>query len=320
MKKRIFFMLISVLLMMAGCKMTEPEQTTPISWEEQQAYLKKVRDPRVFGLGIYQTPSGVEIRGGGRLHPAQAEALPMLVEEPFRPVVNMYGNFGVQWPVLLDCASSASLMEFNTARKAGALAVGEQREPKLVTRPGDAVPSCLSLLPSLRLGQLFVENPLVYVRLANGPLGPAARDIEEPVVRGVVGWDVLQKMEQIQFLYSIGHVVAKTSEAYEPNPALVVAELPLVKHAGVCAVRGTVDGKEGVVLIDPAGDFEVATSSGGGISILQLGENLSFSNPVVSVLPGEVRLGARLLQNYRITICPQAETIYFETQPIISEK
>ena len=284
MKKRIFFMLTAVLLMTAGCKTTEPEKTTPISWEAQQAYLKKVRDPRVFGLGIYQTPSGVQIRGGGRLHPAQAEALPMLVEEPFRPVVNLHGNFGVQWPVLLDCAS------------------------------------CLSLIPSLRLGQLFVENPLVYVRLANGPLGPAAREIEEPVLRGVVGWGGLQKLEQIQFVYSVGHVVLKTTEVYEPNPALVVAELPLVKHAGVCAVRGTVDGQDGIILIDPAGDFEVATSSGGEISILQLGENLSFSNPTVSVLPGEVRIGARLLQNYRVTICPQADTIYFETRPVFSEK
>ncbi|MBC8206327.1 MAG: hypothetical protein ISR85_02365 [Kiritimatiellales bacterium] len=319
MKKRIVFILTSVLLMLAGCKTTEPEKTTPVSWEEQQAYLRKVRDPRVFGLGIYQTPSGVEIRGGGRLHPAQAEALPMLVDEPFRPVVNLHGNFGVQWPVLLDCASSASLMEFNTARKAGALAVGEQRVPKLATRPGDEIPSCLSLIPSLRLGQLFVESPLVYVRLANGPLGPAAREIEEPVLRGVVGWNILQKLEQIQFVYSVGHVVLKTTEAYEPNPALVVAELPLVKYAGVCAVRGTVDGQDGVILIDPAGDFEVAASSGGGVSMLQLGENFSFSNPAVSVLPGEVRIGARLLQNYRVTICPQADKIYFETKPVFSE-
>lgn len=319
MKKRVFFLLTSVLLILAGCKTTELEEATPISWKEQQAYLKRVRDPRVFGLGIYQTPSGVQIRGGGRLHPAQSEALPMLVEEPLRPVVNLNGTFGTQWPVVLDCTEAISWFEFNTAKKIGALALGEQGKPQLTARPGDEIPSCLSLIPSLRLGQLFVENTLVYVRLANGPLGPAARGVGDPVLKGVVGWDVLQKLEQVQFLYSAGHVVLKTTEAYEPNPAMVVAELPLVKHAGACVVRGTVDGQGGLILIDPAGDFEVAVPSVGKVSELRLGENFSVSNPAVSVSPGGVRIGARLLRNYRVTICPQAGTIYFETEPVLRD-
>ena len=314
MKKRIFFLLISLLLLMAGCKTTELTAATPISWNEQKAYVNKARDPRIFGLGIYQTPDGPQIRGGGRLHPAQSAALPMLAKEPLRPMVHMNGNFGVQWPVVLDCTASMSWMEFEAARKAGARAVGEQGKPQLTARPGDEFPACLSLISSLRLGQLFVENPLVYVRLANGPLGSASRGIEEPVAKGVIGWDVLQKMEQIQFLYSAGYVVLKTTETYEPNPAQVVAELPLVKHAGACVVRGTVDGENGLILIDPAGDFEVAVPSGRGVSLLQLGEKFSVSNPAVSVSPGGVRIGARLLQNYRVTICPQAGTLYFETE------
>jgi hypothetical protein len=312
MKKMELFLMGSALLILAGCKTTEPEETVPVSWREQQAYLARASDPRIFGLSIYETPAGPQIRGGGRLHPGQAEALPMLLEAPFRPVVNLHGNFGVQWPVLLDLTASVSCLEFDTARKVGARPVGEQAKPQLVKLPGEDVASCVSLVPSLRLGQLFVENPLVYVRMANGSLGRAARGIDRPGLRGVVGWNVLEKLEQIQFLYSIGQVVLKTTDPYVPNPGLLVAELPLVEHAGACAVRGVVNGKRGLILLDPAGDFEVA--AGGTVSSLKLGTNLTLTNPAVSSSPGGVRVGSRLLQNYRVTICPKAGVVYFETK------
>ena len=73
-----------------------------------------------------------------------------------------------------------------------------------------------------------------------------------------------------------------TSETYEPNPNLLVAELPLVKHAGACVVRGTVNGTSGLILLDPAGDFEVMAGPGMDVSLVQLGEKLRFSNPQVS--------------------------------------
>jgi len=317
MKRLILFLLGCALLILAGCKTTEPKEATPISWGEQQAYFKSVSDPRIFGLGIYETPAGPQIRGGGRLHPEQAEALPMLVKEPLRPVVHLNGNFGVRWPVLLDLTASTSHMEFNTAQKAGARPIGEQAKPQLIKLPGDEVASCLSLIPSLRLGQLFVENSLVYVRLANGPLGHAARGIDEPVLKGVVGWDVLKKLEQIQFLYSVGQVVLKTTDPYVPNPGLLVAKLPIVKHAGACVVRGKVNGTAELILLDPAGDFEVAAD--GTVSLLTLGSKLTFANPEVSSSPGGVRIGARLLQNYRVTICPKVGMVYFETKMVVED-
>jgi hypothetical protein len=312
MKTHVIFLAGLMPLILAGCKTTEPEVTKPISWEEQQMYVKRVTDPRIFGLNIYETPAGPQIRGGGRLHPEKAVALPMTVDAPLRPVVNLHGNFGVQWPVLLDLTSAYSYFEFNTARKIGARPIGEQGKAQLIQRPGDETASCLSLIPSLRLGQLFVENPLVSVRLANGPLGSIARGIEEPVLRGVVGWNVLEKLEQIQFLYSVGQIVLKTTEPYVPNPGLLMAELPLVKHAGACAVRGSVNGKRSLILIDPAGNFEVAAD--GTVSSLTLGSGLTVSSPVVSPSPGGVRIGACWLQNYRVTVCPQAGVVYFETR------
>ncbi len=321
MKTRMSFFLMGTLLVMVGCKTTELETAKPISWKQQQAFLKRVDDPRIFGLGIYNTPSGPQIRGGGRLHPTRAEALPMLTEkeETLRPVVNLYGNFGVQWPVLLDCTASRSLLEFDIAQKIGARPVGEQNKAVLARLSGDEMTSCLALIPSLRLGQMFIENALVYVRLANGPLGLPAREIQDPQIRGIVGWDVLRKFEQVQFLYSVGQIILKTTESYEPNPGLLVASLPLVDRAGACVVRGTVDGRAEMILIDPAGDFEVATGTGGAVSRVQLDSGLEFSNPSVAASPGGVRIGARLLRNYLVTICPQAGVVYFEKQFPVEE-
>ena len=315
MKKQTGFLLALCLLSLAGC-ITAYKETEPVSWEQQQAFVRKVRDPRLFGLGIYQTPSGAQVRGGGRLHPSQAEALQMQLEEPWRSVVNMTGRFGVESPVLLDCTTPVSVFEFDTALSLKACPVSEGRA-QMLSLPGDTVSSCVSLIPSIRLGMIYIENQLVMVRMANGSLGSIARGIKEPQPLGVLGWDVLQKFEQVQFLYSIGQVLLRTTDVYEPNPGLLKAQIPLVKHRGACVVRGMVNGKSELILIDPAGDFEVAAEPGTDVATLRFSDGVIVSNPTVAVSPGGLRVGARFLQNFRVTLCPKSGVMYLEerTEP-----
>ena len=307
----------SAVLLTAGCMTTE---TKPVTWKEQQAYMAGVKDPRQFGYSIYQTPAGIDYRGGCRLHPNQAAELSMKAEEPLRPVVMLRGKFGLESPLLFDFTASSCWMEFDLAKTFIAKPVGEN-SAQLVKTPGEEIAGCLSVVPALRLDQLYIENPLVYVRLANGPLGTVARGIEKPELKGVMGWDLLKKFGQIRLDYAGKRIVLLTSEAaYVPNPSFLVAKIPLVKYAGACAVRGTVDGKSGLILIDPAGDFEVATDGAAAVSSVQLDTGLVFSAPAVSNSPGGTRIGARLLQSYIVTVCPQAGVIYFEKPTIGKNK
>lgn len=302
------FSLSALLLLAAGCKTTE---TKPVPWKEQSAYLSTVRDPRIYGFSIYQTPGGVEYRGG-RMHANQGAALSMKVDNPPRPVVPLRGSYGMSTPVLLDFCTAASCLEFGLAKKLGAVPMGE-REAQMVKLPGEEFAGIPSTVSSLRFKKLMIESPLVYVRLATGPFSTLARGIEKPEVKGVIGWEQLKKFEQIQLEYSKKKVVLSTAKnLYAPNPAVVVARIPLVRYAGACAVRGMVNGKESLILIDPAGDFEVATDGAAPVASLQLDPEMSFSAPGVVKSPGGTRIGAKLLQNYRITICPQAGFIYFE--------
>lgn len=308
MKKQIAFGLIAMLVP-AGCKTLEKD-TKRIPWEQRKAYLKKVQDPRVYGLAIYDTPAGPQIRGGGRLHPERAGALDLLAGEPPRPLIHLNGNFNEQWPVLLDFTSGATWLEYELASRLRARPVGEMKA-RLVTLAGDDIPAALSCVSSLRLGQMFIEHPLVYVRMATGSLGAMNRNVSEGPVQAVIGWDLLKKFNQIQFLYSINQVLLTTmEEEYVPNPEWLVATLPLVKHVGMCAVRGRMNGQTGNILIDPAGDFEVAAP--GTVSSLQLGEGIVLSDPVAAPSPGGVRVGAKLLQKYQVTVCPRAGVIHFE--------
>lgn len=302
------------LFLAAGCKTTE---TRPVSWQQQQMYLSRMKDPRVYGLSIYETPAGLEYRGGGRLHPGRTDALQMLAEEPVRPAVMLRGDSSQEWPVLLDFSSTATWLDFGVAQMLGAVPVGE-RDPRLVKQAGDETISCLSLVPKLRLELLHIENPLVYVRFAEGPVRPLERGVEKPEVYGVIGWDLLKKFEQIRFSYDLNMIGFSTEddEPYKADPSLLLAEIPLVKQAPACAVRGLVNGKEELILIDPAGDFEVAANE--AVSSLQLGD-LSFADPVVSESPGGIRIGARLLANYSITLCPADGVMYFE-QPANGEE
>jgi hypothetical protein len=309
MKTTSLILFTSAVLLAAGCKTTE---TKPVGWDEQQGYMAKVKNPQRFGYSIHQTPAGIDYRGGGRLHPNQVAALPMKAEEPLRPVVMLRGKFGFASPLLLDFTASSGWMEFDLAQTFGAQPVGEDRA-QLVKTPGEEIAGCLSVVQTLRLDQLYIENPLVYVRLANGPLGTVARGIEKPELKAVLGWDLLRMFGRIRLDYSGKKVVLSTADAaYIPNPALLVATMPLVKHAGACVVRGAVDGKAGLILIDPAGDFEVATDGAEAVSAIQLDAGLIFSAPAVAKSPGGTRIGARLLQNYTVTVCPQAGVIYFE--------
>jgi hypothetical protein len=317
MKTTALILFTSAVLLAAGCKTTE---TKPVTWEQQQGYMAKVKNPQRFGYSIYQTPAGIEYRGGSRLHPNQVAGLSMKAEEPLRPVVMLRGKFGIESPLLFDFTASSSWMEFDLAQTFGAQPVGES-SAELVKTPGEEIAGCLSVVPTIRLDQLYIENPLVYVRLANGPLGTVARGIEKPEIKGVMGWDVLKKFGQIRLDYAGKRLALSTTEtAYIPNPAFLVAKIPLVKYAGACVVRGTVDGKAGMILIDPAGDFEVATDGAAAVSTVQLDAGLIFSAPAVANSPGGTRIGARLLQSYTVTVCPLAGVIYFEKLTIGKNK
>lgn len=311
MKSGLFF-LSAVLLSAAGCKTTEAEKPEPVSWKKQTAYMSKVRDPRIYGFSIYQTPGGIEYRGGSRLHPNQAEFLVMKAEDPLRPVVMLSGKFGLQSPVLLDFTAVGSWMEFDLAQSLGAVPVNE-RSAQLVKVSGEEIPGCLSMVPSMHFKQLYIERPLVYVRMANGPLGSLARGIETPEVKGVLGWEVLRKFKQIHLDYAGSRTALSTAdEAYVPDPSQLIARIPLAKYTGVCAVRGVVDGRQELILIDPAGDFEIAVEEGRTAASVQLDTGLVFTAPVTAKSTGGTRIGAKLLSRYRITVCPQDGVIYFQ--------
>lgn len=297
---------ISLLLCAGGCRTTK--EARPVSWSRQQSYLSTLRDPRLYGYSIYAKAGELEFRGGGRLHPRQSDVLSMVVKKPFRPVVSLRGSMGQDWPVLLDFTSEKSWINFSPATRLGAVPVGE-REPVLVKRPGDETGACVSIIPSMRFGVVQIESPLVYVRFADGPMGDAVRGIEKPIVEGVIGWDLLRPFEQIRFDYAGGNILLFTEEVYQPDPGQLIAQIPL-SGTSVCAVRAVVDGKARLVLIDPAGDFEIATDDGAPVVSLVLASGLEFSSSSPARSPGGVRIGARLLEQYAVTLSPRKGMLY----------
>lgn len=312
MNKKAYVFLAATVFLTAGWK---SDEVKPVSWKKQTAYLSSVQDPRRYGYSIYETPAGIEYRGGCRLHANQGGKFSMKADEPLRPVIALRRSYGFQSPVLLDFCSAASWMEFDLAQTLGAKPVGETKPP-VIKCPGDEIAGCLSVIPTIRLDQIYIENPLVYVRMAAGPLGLLARGIDDPSPKGVLGWDLLKKFDQIHLDYAEERVALFTPSPrpspYMCDPAMLIARVPLVKHAAACSVRGAVDGKESLILIDPAGDFEVATDGAAAVTSVQLDADLLFSAPEVTKSVGGTRIGARLLRKFKITVCPQDGAIYFE--------
>ena len=311
------FLLLIMSSVLVACQTVDPA-TSSISWRMKQEYFKKMRDPRIFGLNLYQTPTGVEIHGGGRLHPNQTVALDVLVEEPSRPVVGLITQFDKTLPALLDITSSRTWLEYASAVTLRATPLGEQ-DPTLIRLVDDDIDACYSMISSLRLGQLFIEYPTLYVRLATGSMGPLTRGMDDQNLRCVVGWDLLKKFEYIQFLYPVQKVILSTTEEYEPDPGLLVASLSLLEDADKCAVRGTVDGHDAMILVDPAGDFEVALPEGLTAETVDVGLKWPLKNPQISRSPRGVRIGARIFQHYHVTICPKQGLLHIERFPPLGE-
>ncbi len=160
----------------------------------------------------------------------------MLANTPLRPLVYLSGHIGEQWPVLLDFTSGATWLEFELASQLRARPVGE-RKAKLVSLAGDDIPAVLSSVSSLRLGQMFIEYPLVYVRMATGSLGAMNRDVSEGPVQAVIGWDILKKFDQIQFLYSREQVLLTTGRVRAESGGVGGYSIIGERHRMLCCSR-----------------------------------------------------------------------------------
>jgi hypothetical protein len=319
--KQIPLMLL-LALGLAGCRSPSPELIRPLPDDQLRAFFGKPEDPRRFAVTMYSSDDGPVFVGANRLHPSQQAVLPFATRRSSTAPVIEGGLKGEDpLPYLLDTSARESWLRFEAASGLRAVALGTDRAYGITpTHVRDDIVGYGCLLPHLVLDPLWIENTVLFVRAASGPLGVVGRHVDNPRPEGVLGCNVLREFAYVQMDFDARLVTLTTSLAYRPNRDKLLAAVPLLEKDGPYAVTGLVDGKKMNIVFDTGGDFEIALPrmSLGPIKQVTIGD-LVFRNlrPYTlrerGLLPDTtVRLGRQLLSRYKVTFDNLRYTVYFE--------
>ncbi|MDF7824912.1 hypothetical protein P4B35_12890 [Pontiellaceae bacterium B12227] len=320
MKKHTPFYAAFALLLLAGCaSKNKYGEEKFLTEREQKAALAKTKPPQYFGFAAFPAQGGIDYRGYARLHPNHQAEMDF---ENNKPVIKIRGRANrLSGMALLDFSSAMSWMEFSKASDFDAVFMGMNEDviPYRGQFSGD-VNAYAAVVSQIRIDQLFMENVPLFVRMSVGGLGPYSRNIFDPTIDTVFGYDILGLYETIQLNLRDGHVIFSTSHPYTPNEDLLMssARIKNVKGYGLC-VEGAIFGQTTPIVLDVAGEYHFARSDKKVSQTKQvsLGDVVYRKVPTM-LLPPELplpRAGRLMLEKYIITICPTQGFVYFERFP-----
>jgi hypothetical protein len=308
-----------------GCRTSKPAPatTTPLKAEDLRAFFTRAADPRRFWITVYDSDQGPAFKGQNRLHPEQLAVLPFAdSSDRNAPLVNINAWLGRDFLALIDTTSARNWVSEQAFHALRGIPLGPPAYRFPVVHVREPIPGYAGVFPKLRFDNLHVENALVCAWAARGPFGNLARDVA-PVPDIILGMDLLQSFQFVQIDYPARRVFFSSTFPFRPEQDRLLASVPYAEVGGAMAVSGSVDGKPTTILIDTAGDFELAFTNTTLEAVRQLEVgNIVFRNVSVEDaalydlgLLKHPRIGRQLLSRFRITIDPQARLIHFERPP-----
>lgn len=310
------------LMLVSGCRSRPVDQIQPMTAGQLRAVFSRAQDPRRFWITVYGSEEGAVFANANRLHPEQVVALPFEggKNHPDWPLVAIEATDGSTFRALLDTSSRDSwgAPDFVLGLRGTPLGPpAYEAVPEHVLEP---VKGYACVIPTLRYDLMQMENVVVYLRAAAGPLGYLARRDEKktpPVL--VLGMSWVNVFSFVQLNYPEQLLFLSSTSAYGPSADHLIAEVPLKTVRGALAVEGLVDGEPRTLILDSAGDFELAMNEPPAEPVRVSVGDLVFPRVQAVAgrehalgLPDHPRLGAKWLSKYKITIAPKAKTVYFE--------
>lgn len=313
------FIFFSSILLMFGCKTPIYSTTeTKLTEIQQQAYLSQAKPARHFGYQVFPISNNeIGMRGNARLHPNHRAVVTM--EKNKMPIIEIAGrNYRDPAPALIDTSSPESWMEFSYSQSINTdfLSFRERNFPYRGNYNTGGVPAYAAIAYQLRIGQLFIENMPLYIRMATGSLGMQARNVQSPAIRTVFGYDLLKLFSYVQFNFINGTIDFNTMNPFTPNEKWLLAKTSIInKQSEGLVIEGALFGKKTPFVLDLAGDYHLAHANADQLPARQIsvGELVFRKVPQTTLTPRALpRLGRYLFTDLIITICPRAGTVFFE--------
>ncbi|MBP7276089.1 MAG: hypothetical protein KBA51_07790 [Kiritimatiellae bacterium] len=307
----------------AGCQSAGPRSNTAED-REIVRYLRAGQSPQSLSLTVYQDQGERWlVVNGTRVAPHQQAHL-SFASPAGSPIalLNLVGPKGTV-QALVDPSSPRS---WTCMAFAKALKLTPVNPPALVETPVHVIDSrggVLSVCPELLMDRLQVKNVLLYARTGPATLWPVSRTALAGDAKLVLGYDFLRSLSWAQWDFEGRMWTASTSEPYVPDPESVVATLPLEAGADGMTVRAIVDSKPRQVLLDLAGDYEMAMEAPPMELIRQVtlddlvlrGVRAVSTQDLGLGRPDIVRIGLRLLSRFQITLDVHRNVVHLEIPP-----
>lgn len=306
-------------VIVAGCQTSSTTRTGPDgqpvsglmnSEREIRSFMGRALDPREFAVTITISEDGSPvIVNANRTRPG-LEAITSFVSPPHTvlPVISGLAN-GRPARMLVDTTSSANWTSIERARAYGLVPLSPPAIGGLPQHVTDPVRGTLCVAPSMSLDVLPVEAVLFYARASRGPLWPLSRSADAHDADFILGWSLLRSFQAVRWDFA-GRIVAFSSRAHVVDEDRLLARVPLENGYEALVVKGMVEGKIKPILVDLAGDYEIAVDE----SMMSLMKQVSLGDFVLRDLhpttlqahglgfPGVPRIGLRALSKYRLVL------------------
>lgn len=314
-------LLLTLLLSACGCMTGRPESSLPYSDPRVKAFLAQAQDPRRHWLHVYNSNNGPMYVGGHRLHPNQVAVLPFQsYKVPTGPIVFVRTSTENQELALVDTTTKESWLSFDLALKIGLIPLGPPPHELTPIHVKDDARGVIGVLSKLRFDELHMENALFYTRLTDRGLGPLVRDRYRWKPGIIIGYDMLGAFRFVQFDFANREMTLSSTLPYEPNEEKLVATVKLVERGGVVTAEGVIDGYEGPIIIDVAGDYHIASPEPAAeyAQHVELGSLVLRHVPAVYTdaaglgYPAYPRIGRKLLSRFKVTLDNKRKLIYLE--------
>jgi hypothetical protein len=313
---------ICLVFLAGGCATTTPNEIKPLTDNQLRGIFSRAKDARNFWITVYQSGNkSLQFSGANRLHPEHVAERDFVKESSSTaPMINADNGREETIIALIDTTAARSWLDLATFERVNAIPLGPPAYDATPRNVNDNMPGYACVLTKMRFDQLHMENALFHFRAATGPLGYLARGEDHPVPDAILGCDIIKAFTFVQIDYPNRMAILSATTDYAPVGTSMIAALPLKEIEGAFAVDGAIDGEKKTIILDSAGEFEVAMDNPPSDKLKQLSVgDLVFRNVSVVASKDESlgllsypRIGRQLLSKFNITFAPKKKLVYFE--------
>lgn len=312
---------VAAMAGLSACRMFAPDEAPRLlTSQEKQALTKRAKTPQVFGLTVYSSPEGAVFAGAYRVHEGQTVRLEFTSDKNSTTPTIMTEHENI---LLVDSSAGEGWLTVAAFEDMGGIPLKDaglfEKTPRHVY---DLNGGIAAIVPKVIFDTVHVESSIFYVRNKLGPLDLLARWEKSPPIVGVLGADFIRAFKFVRISLADRYLVLSATTEYPGTPAQVAA-VPLVDKNGGLAVEAMVDGNKETIILDIAGDFEIANGAPAPGTIRQVSIGDVVFRQVESVPGAEIglgldpgfRIGRQLLEKYDLVFNNYGKQLILERPP-----